>query len=70
MIALGVGWGMENLNYKLIMPVKQLNMEVVQFLCGVVWLPMDGLQVQDRGEVDTSFVSCSMPKSYPSYFSF
>jgi hypothetical protein len=26
---------MENLNYKLIMWVKQLNLEVVQFLCGL-----------------------------------
>ena len=40
-VALGVGWGMENLNYKLFMWVKQLNMEVVQCLCEVtVWLPV------------------------------
>ena len=38
MIMLGVGWGMENLHYKLIMGVTQSNMVVVQFLCGVEWL--------------------------------
>ena len=40
MIALGVGWGMENLNYKFIMWVKQLNTEVMQFLRGlpVAWI--------------------------------
>ena len=38
MFALCVGLGMENLNYKLIMWVKELNKKVVQSLCGVVRL--------------------------------
>ena len=40
MVTLGVGWGMENINYKLIMWIIHLNMELVQFLCGDIWLPM------------------------------
>ena len=56
MVALSVGWGMENLNYKLIMWVKQSNVEVVQFcamLCDFQW---HVLHVPDRGEDDRSYV--------------
>ena len=45
---------MENLNYKLIMRVKELNSKVVQFCIGLYDFERHELHVQDRGEDDTS----------------
>ena len=47
---LGVGWEMENLNYKLIMWVRQLNMELVQICVGLYDFLWHVLHVQDRGK--------------------
>ena len=41
MVAFGVGWKMESLTYKLIMRVRQLNMEVVQVCVG--WMNLRGM---------------------------
>ena len=55
MVTLGVRWGTKNLNYKLDTWAMQSKMEVVKYLCGVVWLPLARLHMQDRGKM--TFVS-------------
>ena len=55
MVIIGVAWGMENLNYKLIMWVKQPNVEVVHYSAWLYDFPWHGLHVHDRGENDTSY---------------
>ena len=57
-VALGVEQGMEKLNYKLIMRVKQFNMEMVQFILWVCMIScgMDYM-CKIKGEDNMSFAS-------------